>query len=125
VRALKVTIPKGAVVRISIFNVTIILSFVIVLIAVLIAVRIRNRLKRDTDHAGYGSVMAYLRASPHSDKEKRDAIDMALAGLIICLLGLAFPPFLLVGVFPLYYGSRKIAYASLGLGLTDEDQTSN
>lgn len=111
--------------RISIFSMTMILSLVIVGIAVLIAVRIRKRLKRDAHRSGYESVMAYLQAFPHSDKEKQDAIDMALAGLIICLLGLAFPPFLLAGVFPLYYGSRKIAYASLGLGLTDDDQTSN
>jgi hypothetical protein len=104
---------------------TIILSLIVVGIAVLITVRLRKRLKRDARGAGYGSIMAYLQAPPHSDKEKRDSIDMAVAGLIICLLGLAFPPLLLVGVFPLYYGSRKIAYASLGLGLTDDDQTSN
>jgi hypothetical protein len=30
------------------------------------------------------------------------------------------PPLLLVGLFPLFYGVRKIIYASMGLGLLDD-----
>ena len=67
--------------------------------------------------AGYSSLGDYLRAAPGSDKEKRDAVDLALKGVVLCICGLVFPPFLLVGVVPLYYGGRKIAYSSLGLGL--------
>jgi hypothetical protein len=45
---------------------------------------------------------------------------MALVGLVVCLLGVMFPPLLLVGLFPFFYGSRKLLYASLGLGLADD-----
>jgi hypothetical protein len=30
------------------------------------------------------------------------------------------PPVLLIGLFPLFYGVRKIVYASMGLGLVDD-----
>jgi hypothetical protein len=30
------------------------------------------------------------------------------------------PPVLLIGLFPMFYGARKIAYASMGLGLVDD-----
>ena len=69
---------------------------------------------------GYPSLSAYLRAAPQTDAEKRAAVDLALKGLVICLLGLIFPPVLLVGLFPMFYGARKIAYASMGLGLVDD-----
>jgi hypothetical protein len=73
---------------------------------------------------GYPSMRAYLRAAPRSDPEKRDAADLALKGLVVCMLGLIFPPFILFGLFPLFYGARKLAYASMGLGLVDDaDQT--
>jgi len=29
-------------------------------------------------------------------------------------------PLILVGIFPLYYGTRKVVYASMGLGLVDD-----
>ena len=38
----------------------------------------------------------------------------------MCLLGLVFPPLLLIGIFPLFYGTRKVAWASMGLGLVDD-----
>ncbi len=69
---------------------------------------------------GYASARAYLRAAPRSDVEKRDAVDLALKGLTLCALGLLFPPFVLVGLMPLFYGGRKVVYASMGLGLVDD-----
>ncbi len=88
----------------------------------LIVLRIYRRQAR---RAGYASLGAYLRATPRSDEEKRDAVDLALKGLVVCLLGLLFPPFLLIGIFPLFYGVRKLANASMGLGLVgDADQSS-
>ena len=69
---------------------------------------------------GYPTTGAYLRAAPRSDEEKRDAADLALRGLVCCLLGLLFPPFVLVGLIPLFYGGRKLVYASMGLGLVDD-----
>ena len=70
--------------------------------------------------AGYDSVGDYLRAVPQSDEEKRDAVDLALKGLVVCLLSLLFPPLLIIGLFPLFHGTRKIAHASMGLGLVDD-----
>ena len=69
---------------------------------------------------GYESTGAYLRAAPRSDAEKRDAVDLALKGLVVCMLGLLFSPFVLVGLIPLFYGGRKVVYASMGLGLVDD-----
>jgi len=69
---------------------------------------------------GYASTREYLRAAPRTDAEKRDAVDMALKGLALCVLGLVFPPFVLAGLVPLFYGGRKMAYASMGLGLVDD-----
>ena len=79
-------------------------------------VLVRRRAKR----FGYASTRAYLRAAPRSDAEKRDAADLALKGLVFCVLGLLFPPFVLVGLIPLFYGGRKLVYASMGLGLVDD-----
>jgi hypothetical protein len=76
--------------------------------------------RRRTTKFGYASVRAYLRAAPRSDAEKRDAVDLALKGLAFCVLGLLFPPFVLVGLMPLFYGGRKVVYASMGLGLLDD-----
>jgi hypothetical protein len=69
---------------------------------------------------GYGSLRAYLRAPPRSDAEMRDAADLALKGVVFCALGVLFAPFVLVGLWPLFYGGRKLMYASMGLGLLDD-----
>jgi hypothetical protein len=69
---------------------------------------------------GYPGTLAYMRAAPRSDEEKRDAADLALKGLACCVLGILFPPVVLVGLVPLFYGGRKFVYASLGLGLVDD-----
>ncbi len=80
----------------------------------------RTSIRTQAQRAGYTSVGAYLRAAPRSDEEKRDAVDLALTGLVVCFLGLLFPPLILIGLFPLFYGTRKLAYASMGLGLVDD-----
>jgi hypothetical protein len=89
---------------------------IVPLAIVLLGVMMRRRAKR----FGYPSTGAYLRAAPPSDDEKRDAADLALKGLVFCVLGLLFPPFILVGLIPLFYGGRKLVYASMGLGLVDD-----
>jgi hypothetical protein len=76
--------------------------------------------RRRAKQFGYASARAYLRATPRSDGEKRDAVDLALKGIASCLLGFLFPPFILIGLVPLFYGGRKVAYASMGLGLVDD-----
>jgi hypothetical protein len=69
---------------------------------------------------GYPSTRAYLRAAPRSDEETRDAADLALKGVVVCVLGVLFPPIVLVGLIPLFYGARKLVYAAMGLGLVDD-----
>jgi hypothetical protein len=69
---------------------------------------------------GFRSTREYLRAAPRSDEERRDAADLAMKGLVICMLGFIFPTLVLAGLVPLFYGGRKLAYASMGLGLVDD-----
>jgi hypothetical protein len=76
--------------------------------------------RRKEARQGFPSLSAYLRAAPQTDQEKQAAVDLALKGVVICLLGLIVPPLILVGLFPLFYGVRKIIYASMGLGLLDD-----
>jgi len=77
-------------------------------------------LSRRAKRLGYPSTSAYLRAAPRTDAERRDAADLAVKGLVFCLLGLLIAPIVLVGLVPLFYGARKLAYASMGLGLVDD-----
>ena len=79
-------------------------------------------LSRRATEFGYPSTGAYLRAVPQTDAEKRDAVDLTLRGVALCVLGALFSPFVLIGLVPMFYGGRKVAYASLGLGLVDDPQ---
>jgi len=98
---------------------------VITLVIGVVAFLIRGRLRRQAERFGYASVGQYLSAAPGSDAEKREAVNMALQGVVICILGLLFPPFLLIGLFPLFFGARKVAWGNMGLGLVDDaDHTS-
>jgi hypothetical protein len=83
-------------------------------------VLIVGSLLRKAREAGSPSPTAYLRAAPHTDEEKRDAADLALKGLVLCVLGLPFPPVLLFGLVPLFHGTRNVLCASMGLGLADD-----
>ncbi len=92
---------------------------------VVAAIMLLRRSQRRAKRWGYASFGAYLRAVARTDAEKRDAVDLALKGMVICLLGLLFPPLILIGVLPLFYGARKIVWAEMGLGLVDDaDQPS-
>lgn len=77
-------------------------------------------LARKAARLGYPGLRAYLRAAPRSDAEKRDAADLALKGGVCCLLALLYPPLVLVGMVPLFYGGRKLVYASMGLRPTED-----
>jgi hypothetical protein len=92
--------------------------FLVAVLSILIAVPlvVRHRLRRRVHQFGYSGILAYLRAVPRDDAEKRDAVDLALQGVVLCLLGVAFFPLILIGVFPLYYGARKLTLLGLGLG---------
>jgi len=93
---------------------------VLVVLAVLAVVLIFRSLLLRARESGYPSLTAYLRAAPRTDGEKRDAADLALKGLVLCLLGLLLPPLLLLGLIPFFYGARKVVWASMGLGLADD-----
>lgn len=88
--------------------------------AIVLVVRLLWRQQRKAREHGYPSMGAYLRAAPRTDEERREAADLTLKGVVICLLGLIFPPMLLIGLFPFFYGARKLVYASMGLGLADD-----
>ena len=104
----------------------ILLSLVVVTaIFLIIAITLFRAWRRKALRAGYPSFGAYLRAAPRSDEEKREAVNLTLQGIVICFLGLIFPPLLLIGLFPLFYGARKLIYASMGLGLVDDAEHPN
>ncbi len=106
-------------------NILLVVLAAAVAIVIGVGVFVSRIYRRQARRAGYASLGAYLRATPRSDEEKRDAVDLALKGLVVCLLGLLFPPLLLIGIFPHFYGARKLANASMGLGLVDDaDQSS-
>jgi hypothetical protein len=64
---------------------------------------------------GYPGLRAYLQELPWTDEQKWDAVELTLRGLVLCLLGLLFPPVLLIGLVPLYYGLRKLAWVKLAI----------
>jgi len=107
-------------VPISIVQVIVVATLAVVVVVLGLAITVWKSVRRKAERFGYDSVGAYLRSVPRSDDEKRDAVDLALKGLVLCLLGVVFPPVLLIGLFPLFYGGRKLAYAWMGLGLLDD-----
>jgi hypothetical protein len=88
----------------------------LLVLVLIVHVQWRRRARR----AGYRTVRAYLRAAPRTDEEKRHAVELAVRGLGWCLLGILFPPLVLVGVVPVMYGTRKLFLAWLGVGIVDE-----
>ena len=63
-----------------------------------------------------------LRKLPQNDQEKLKAVELTLKGIIFCVLGLFFPPLILFGIVPLYYGGRKLAAIRLGIEDAEEDE---
>ena len=104
----------------------IIMAFILVpfvglpLIGLVVAWRM---LSRRAKQFGYDSKAEYLKAAPRSDAERGDAVNLTLVGVVLCLLGLILPPLVLVGLVPLFFGGRKVMYASMGLGLIDDSDS--
>ena len=101
----------------SLIFVLIVCVFGTVVVGVVFYVR---GLRRQAREAGYDRLGTYLRSPPRNDREKRDAVDLTLHGVVLCLLGLLMPPLLFLGLFPLYYGARKLLLARMGLDLLEE-----
>jgi hypothetical protein len=95
-----------------------------VLFAVLLALFLlplliwRARVRR----RGYPGLRVYLHMLPQSEEEQLDAVELTLKGAVLCILGLLFPPLILLGVVPLYYGARKLAAMRVGIGGTGENR---
>ena len=104
----------------SMATLLILAALAVVVLAGLLIFRLVGIYRRKALKAGYGSLTEYLRSAPRSDEERRDSVDLVLKGLVICILGILFPPLVLIGVVPLYYGARKLAFASMGFGLVDD-----
>jgi hypothetical protein len=102
---------------------SLILLVLFVVLAALVAIVIFTvrRLRKNAAAAGYPGVFAHLRAVPRNDEEKRQAVDLAMKGAVLCVVGLFFPPMILIGVIPFYYGSRKLIMVWLGLDLLADD----
>ena len=71
--------------------------------------------RRSVRRRGYPGLRAYLRELPMTEEEKLDAAELTLKGVAVCILGLLFPPLVLIGLVPLYYGGRKVAAVALGI----------
>jgi len=52
---------------------------------------------------------------PQTDEQKFEAVELTLKGAVLCVLGLVFPPMILIGVVPFYYGLRKLAAMKMGI----------
>jgi hypothetical protein len=100
----------------------ILLSIPLLMLAIVVAgILVFGRMARTrARYFGYASARDYLQAAPRTDAEKRDAADLALKGVVLCVLGVLFPPLVLIGLVPLFYGGRKTLYAWMGLGLVDD-----
>lgn len=77
----------------------------------------RARIRR----RGYSGLGAYLRELPQTEEERFEAIDLTLKGVVLCVLGLLFPPLVVIGLVPLYYGLRKLAAVKLGIKESAQD----
>lgn len=64
--------------------------------------------------------IANLRRLPRNDEEELRAVELALKGVVLCVLGLLFPLLILFGAIPLYYGARKVAAVRLGIVAAEE-----
>jgi len=90
--------------------------FIFLVPAIAVAIWMRAAGRR----LGYTGILQYLRAVPYTDAQRRDAVNLCLLGFIICALAFHVPPLVLVGIFPLFYGSRKVLYSVMGLGLVND-----
>jgi hypothetical protein len=85
-------------------------------VLVYLARGIKRRFQKRASKFGYSGILVYFRADPRDDAEKRDAVDLSMQGVVLCLLGILFSPLMLIGVVPLYYGVRKLLLVSLNIG---------
>ena len=79
----------------------------------------RAILRRRGRSVGYDELSVYLRSVPDTEEQKLDALDLALKGAVLIVLGVIFPPLIIVGLVPLYFGLRKVTMTLMGLGLPD------
>jgi hypothetical protein len=95
-------------------------AFAAIVVPLAIVIFILRSLGRKAAAAGYPTWRAYLRAVPRNDEEKKYAVDLTLKGLVLCTVGFFFPPLILAGVVPFYYGARKLCLVWMGVDILDE-----
>jgi hypothetical protein len=93
------------------------------ILLMLVPLLLFRRMLRRAVKMGYPTRRAYLQAIPGNDAEKRDAVDLAFKGAILCILGVVFPPLILFGAAPLYYGGRKLAMIGVGIKPATRDES--
>jgi hypothetical protein len=101
----------------GIFGSILVLLFLLLIWSVIAVWRTRQKAER----AGFHGIGEYMRAVPRIDSEKKEAVTLMMRGMVLCLLGMVFAPFALLGAVPLYYGGRKITLALLGMDLPADD----
>ena len=104
----------------SIFMGFVAAGLLVLIVATLWIRSILKKWRHKAELAGYSSLSDYLRATPQNDAERKEAVDLALKGLVMLTIGFIFPPLLLIAIFPLFFGLRKVAYWSVGVGLFEE-----
>lgn len=92
------------------------LQIVATIVALVLLLTWRRRLTR----RGYRGAFDYLRSLPQTDSQKRDALDLLMRGIVMCPIGIIVWPLLVVGVFSVYYGVRKLCMVWMGLEILDE-----
>lgn len=95
---------------------------ILVPLVLLVVLAYRSYVRRRSRGLPIFTTRAYLRAIPRTDDERRDAVDLVLRGVMLCALGVVFPPAMFFGLVPLYYGGRKVLYSAMGLGLVDDGE---
>lgn len=89
----------------------------LLLIVVLLFIEHIHR-RRQARQMGYRNWSEYMRSVPKNDAEKKAAVEMAARGVVYCVLGALFPPLVIVGLFPLYRGLRKLGLLAAGVAPT-------
>jgi len=77
--------------------------------------------RKQVRRRGYPGLRAYLRELPQTEEQRFEAVELTLKGVVLCVLGLLFPPLVVIGLVPLYYGLRKLAAVNLGIKSSTDD----
>jgi hypothetical protein len=98
------------------------IAAILAILLVVVWLFLRN-IRSKAKQMEYTSLRSYLQAIPRNDFEKLDAVELAVKGVALCLLGLLFPPLVILGLVPLFYGCRKVGSIVVGIRPPGADDT--